>query len=436
MSLLEGTRRCYEKIKKYSHDSGFDAKYNLNAFWSSDNMRDMLSIVYNSGSCEEVINRVDETFMYAINFPPECAPTGRYAHPHLDRPGIRERSIDWLLNDQVRRGVNLFSTPDHIQESKFVHPRNQILRNGRILTSNFLRTFSMSEQIAKYCKLENKRILELGAGCGYFARTFSLLNECSQYVIMDIPETLNFSFVFLNLEFPDKNILFVTEKEDFDRMDKFDFVLVPTCFVEYLKGQKFDLFVNTASMGEMQNNIIRFWMKFIQEDVTILNLYTCNRYLNTIKTGFEWRLEENECSVHYDSNWDILNWELEPSYCKCPYMDTLHARYVEILAKRPSVLTQDEKVKLSEKHLEDVRLQDWNRMTILFDYCIMTAGDNIISNDTTMTGTLFKLWESIRLNPTKEAIQLLLHYMSRLILSEKKMFEEQSYYEKLANELG
>jgi hypothetical protein len=49
----------------------------------------------------------------------------------------------------------------------------------------------------------------------------------------------------------------------------------------------------------------------------------------------------------------------------------------------------------------------------------------------TMTGTLFMLWEAMRLNPTTEAVSLLLQYMDTLLRRDDREFEEGKYYEDL-----
>src|ERR1035441_7518746 len=93
--------------------------------------------------------------------------------------------------------------------------------------------------------------------------------------------------------------------------DAYDFVFVPSCYAEQIDVGGSELFVNTASLGEMRNETIRYWMDFIQRRTAVKHLFTQNRFLNTIDPfQHAWRWEENEASVHYDASWAVLKWDL------------------------------------------------------------------------------------------------------------------------------
>jgi hypothetical protein len=378
--------------------------------------------------------------MYGINFPPENARNTGIWNDDNDNPRIRERAIDWLLNDQKEKDMCVLDT-EGLEESKYICDHNKVYRDGVLLSVDFLRTISISQQIYKH--VIPKTVIEIGAGAGHLARTICLQTPC-KYVIIDLPETLCFSYGFLKLNFPDKKFLWATSTEELSTYKDYDFVFVPVQFAEGLAGESFDLFVNTASMGEMKNHVIHHWMGFIQDSIKVNYLFTLNRFLNVIPTDwsgrwswFAGRVQENHASVSYDSNWNILNWESEPSYTRCPYIDTLHARYVEIIASRPSSLTQDEKITKSGELLQEVVDQDWVRLQGIYDDGIATARNNILVNDTTITGTLYKLWESIRLNTTRDNVSYMLRYLDRITIDKPTMaFEEQYYYQELAGRLG
>jgi len=71
-------------------------------------------------------------------------------------------------------------------------------------------------------------------------------------------------------------------------------------FADALVAQPFDVFLNTASLGEMRNQEIRHWMRFVQERLDVRYWYSLNRYLNVITPGLhDWRLDEN--SAHFCS---------------------------------------------------------------------------------------------------------------------------------------
>lgn len=416
----------YTKTIEYHNKIGYigDAA----TIWQN-NMSDIANIIRFSNTHEDLIDKVDQHFLYGINFPPELSyDTGKWQNPN-DNPSVREKLIDWLL----ARLEGPFPT---FGESKFTHSRNRVVRNGLELSGNFLRTYSIWLRILKYIRglpdcPELNHVLELGAGAGHQARTL-LLQGVKKYTIMDLPETLIFSFAHLSLCFPDKKLLWVTCEEDLNKIDEHDIVFVPVVFANKFHGKTYDLFLNSSSLGETNNKTINYWMDFIQNKVDIKYLFTLNRFLNTLDDNRkQQRINENECSVHYDTNWTMLNWELEPIYCRCPYVDTLHSRYVEIIGKRE--VPNFDIVEKSNWYLQEAKDEDWYRLGDYFGRGVMTARDNVLVNDMTKTGTLFKLWESIRYKPSKENVSLMLRYLDRITV--RYPFEEKFYYERLLNSL-
>lgn len=431
-TLLEKVRNKYDEVVEYYINAHYDAK--LDPIWSN-NMSDISQIFKSSKTAEELIERIDQTFMYAINFPPENAQNTGVWRSGSDAPHIREKQIDWLLKKQKSVGLDIFELPEHIQESQNVYSRNKVMRNGRILTGNFLRTLSIADRVFKVIGKEKiQNILELGAGCGHQARTLSLFLPNSKYTIVDLPETLIFSYTFISLNFPQKKILFVTAEEDMDKMDEYDFVFIPVVFADRLAGRNYDLFINTASMGEMRNDVIHYWMDLIQNKINIKYLFTLNRFLNTVDDGHaSFRRNSNECSTSYDHKWTILNWELEPIYTRCPWIDTLHSRYVEIIASRGNDLKPEELRPRSIELLHEAMSEDWFRLRGMYSDGMMQYRANILVNDMTMEGPLFKLWESIRLDQNRSNVSTMIEYLNRLIV--KHPFEERYYYEDLLRRL-
>lgn len=424
-------------IEKYTETINYYNQCNyqnqVNFIWENNIHSDIARIISESKTEEELIDKVDRTFMYSINFPPENAhcngqDSGCWTQD-ADNSYIRDKQIDWLLSKLT---FNLATMPDNIQESRFIHEKNKTVRDNRVLSGNFLRTLSISQQIFKHI-IGIESIIELGGGTGHQARTFLLQIPNCKYTIIDLPETMIFSFTYLNLNFPEKKLFWVASHEDLKYVDEYDIVFIPAMFADNLAGRSYDLFINTASMGEMRNDVIAGWMNFIQNQVNIKFLFTLNRFLNTVDYGLSLtRRNENECSVTYDTDWNILNWELEPIYCRCPYIDTLHSRYLEIIAKREK--NDKDCIQESNKWLEDAKSEDIFRMANMYNMGKMQQRNNWLNNDTTMTGPLFKLWNSIRYHKNKENVSLMLTYLKRVTVCD--FFEEYYYYEKILGELS
>jgi hypothetical protein len=444
-NLLKEAKEFYRKMKSVYEAAQYYKSYRLNEYWAHQNMKDMLKIINSSETAEEVVHSAQKTWIFSVNVTDQ----------------IKNKAVDWLIENQKKSGIDIFSMDEDVCESRFSYPENTVLRNGRKITPDFLRTVSMASEIKRYCQpIESKfsivelgarlgrlactlsslskfSIIELGGGLGHLARTLSSFVPYSSYVMVDLPESLFFSYIFLRLNFPQAKALYVTSEQQLNdsSFKEYKYIFIPTMYAEAASNYKFDLFINTASLGEMKNDVIQYWMDFIQKKLNVKYLFTLNRYLNTIVPGlYNWRLEENQCSVLYDQNWEIINWELEPSFTRCPYVDTVIARYVEIVAKRiPKISVAEAKDKSRQLMLE-VMQEDWVRLedTVLPE---TSYRDNILVNDMTMSGTLFKLWESIRLDANESNVALMLKYIESLLRSPDREFEETFYYENLFQKL-
>jgi len=417
-TVLERARNFYSKLSdRYAADQYYE-RLPLNTFWRDQNMSLMRDIIEGANTLESLVHAAQQTFMFSVNV----------ASP------IEERAVDWLLDEQRARGVDIFSLAPEIQESAWSYPGNNVERQGRRLTPDFIRTLNIGQQIGRYFNPApgGLDIVELGGGLGHLARTMKMLGHTRSHVILDLPETLVFSYCFLSLNFPEARMLLL-DTEDSVRaitLRDYDFAFVPALFAEAVTGRPYDLFVNTASLGEMPNKTIRYWMDFVQGSLEIRYLYTLNRYLNTIDPHHHsWRWEENECSVRYDRRWDIQQWELEPRFTRCPYVDTLIARYVEIAATRLKTINEHACAETAAVLLGTVQEQDW--YSVKDDSAIMTRGDHILAHDLGIDGTLFKLWNVLRLQPSAEGAATMLKYLDTLLAIENRAFEEQRYYEDL-----
>ena len=423
IQVFQETEAFYLATKALYEESGYAAKYPLTELWKTQNMSVLLDIIHSAADPAGKISAILDTLLYSVSTSDE---------------EIKNWVIDWYIEYLLTRGISLESLDPSIQASPYSNPRISVSRHGRRLTPDFLRTVVLCLEIQERCRLPEHKfnVLELGAGYGGLARSLKLFHPGINYVIIDIPESLFFSSVFLRLNFPNSKFCYVTDPSCLNRpIGEYDFVFVPTMFAELLIGSNFTLFCNTASLGEMKNSVIRYWMDFVQNGVTVKYFFGLNRFLNTMEPRLHrFRLDENCCSVSFDDGWRILRWELEPPFARCPYVETEVSRNLEIIAERLTKEGVDKHAKqmLSRRLVEKVAKQDW------FVYAdadnMMKLRDNILAPDLTMKGTLFALWESIRLDPNPINVEMMLKYLRTLMRG--KPFEEMFYYEDLLNSLS
>ncbi len=382
-------------------------------------MLEMRAIIDGAQTAEAIVHGAQRTFMFSVN---SSAPA-------------KHGAVDWLLREQSRRGIDLFQLPREIEESQWSLPDNNVEQEGRRLTPDFLRTVTMSLRI-RDCISSHiggpANVVELGSGLGHLARTMRLFGITKRHVMIDIPETLVFSYCFLSLNFPEAECVMVCDPQEVHAAlsSDADFIFVPNFLGEFVAGQPQDLFVNTASLGEMTNDTIRHWMGLLQERINPRFVFTLNRYLNTINPRVHnWRWNENEASVLYDANWEMVNWEVEPGYTRCPYLDPIIARYVEIIARRRPDPDADDRLRRSQRLLDGVAGEDWYEFRDTDPD--MTMRDNVLAPDLGMSGTLFALWDSLRLFPTARGLAMMLRYLATLLHHDEKEFEEAQYYRNL-----
>lgn len=402
MTFTEEARNFYHEVIKSS--TGFIDPSPRGTMWS--NINDLKSIIETSQSDGETIKRIQDTYRYSIN------PTD---------PRIVRKMVDWY--------VELLGGLRDVEESNMVI--NSVIKDGLTLSPDFLRTVCIAKLIRNKCEFKTSpiKIMELGGGSGHLARTLKLMLPQSTYIGIDIPETLFFAYVFLRLNFPDAKALFITKMGQVTKTNlyAYDFVFVPTLYSGELEKQRVDLFCNTASMGEMNNHAIRYWMDFIQNSICPRYFYGLNRFLNPFSIGgmlAHDRLHENEANVLFDAKWNILQWEVEPPHSRCPYEEpSTVTRNLEILAERLS-----SPQRLGPEVLDDLKDCDWHRLKGQYIHAALRF--NVLRNDLTMDGTLFKLWDYIRLTKSPEAARLMLEYLET-IQRDSFPFEEYFYYSKL-----
>jgi len=115
----------------------------------------------------------------------------------------------------------------------------------------------MADRLSGHLEHRRERltVFKLGGSLGHLAHVLKTLHPTTLYVIVDLPETLFFSYQFLKLTIPTARMLFVTTPEacSTTAIGAADFVFVPTMFANALVAQSFDVFLNTALLGEMRN---------------------------------------------------------------------------------------------------------------------------------------------------------------------------------------
>lgn len=333
-------------------------------------------------------------------------------------------AVAWFRDLLSRYGVDLRNAEPTLCESDLFSDDRCSTLDGRRISVDFLWRLCIARRMAATIPVARMHpvILEVGSGSGNLARTLKLLHPRVRYVCVDIPESLFFANLFLKLEFPHATHKYVRNPSDVENVQEADFVYVPTEFAPVLASQRFGLFVNTNSLGEMRNEASAHWFQFVESQVEVDHIFLLNRFLNRV--DFEQsphRRDEAGCSLTLGSCWDILDWEIDPDFERSPYVATLFTRNLLVAGtRRADSLSVPAALERLRARVPDWQCQDWFVRPHWVNYRLESGGtypplntraDLNFTHDLKLGGTLFELWEYFRLTRCSEAAQLLRRWM-------------------------
>jgi hypothetical protein len=265
-------------------------------------------------------------------------------------------------------GFDLEKADFSLQESFLSSPKIQINRKGRSVSTMFYWHLCTCMRFTNFYKSQEGgspgRILEIGGGFGGLARIFKLIAPNVKYFILDLPQSLFFSFLYVKTNFPDLKCCYVDSANlNFDEViNDNDFIFVPTGLIGNLINRSFDGVINTQSLGEMTDNAVKRYMRFIHEDIQTKYFYSINRFgrhqANSRYCGPRDAGEDGcKMSVILDHSWKIYLWDL---YAKNGFfwIENASPPSLEILAERmpTELLSTDNRKFIAENLYAEAKL--------------------------------------------------------------------------------
>lgn len=424
-ALLVEAQAAYRQVKDAAEAKQRDSGYGLSWIWAG-NLATAERCLFEAADAADAVRRISSTHLYSIQ-----------------RTGEKlTKAIGWQAAN-LRQALG-YEIPRDYEESSLLSPEHYQSLDSRPVSNELFRNAYLCELVRRTIPGAGLsfRACELGAGMGHLARLLLKAKLVGRYVITDIPSTLVFSYLFLRLTFPEKRAVFATTAAQAKAAVSGDaeLVFIPTLFDDALDAGRFDLFVNTASLGEMTNATIRHWIDFLQVKSQPRYVLMVNRYLNPVAPFHAaTRQNENEASVLFDRRWKPLSWRYDPFYYRCPYA-CLVARYLEVILERlpedAPECRDEEAMTRSGAFFLDVVQEEWLAVANLGkDGVVDNTASHPFTVDTSTTGTLFKLWESIRLHPNLHNITMMLTYLDFLRDDSIDEFEEAYFYEASLKEM-
>jgi hypothetical protein len=124
-------------------------------------------------------------------------------------------------------------------------------------------------------------ILEIGGGYGALARHLKIAVPNATVVIVDLPETLFYSGIFLAKNFGEDSVYVYSEQDwtpETLSSETVDFVLMPNTAFDRLAGTELQLAINMASFQEMRQSQAEGYLSCLRRSLSG-PLYSCNQRL-------------------------------------------------------------------------------------------------------------------------------------------------------------
>ncbi|MCP3391900.1 putative sugar O-methyltransferase [Bradyrhizobium sp. CCGB12] len=144
--------------------------------------------------------------------------------------------------------------------------RNQILNVDIVDYQERMSLIALSGVLERFHG-RSLRILEIGGGYG--ALCLGVLNALkpTQYVICDLPESLLFSGLYLTVAL-DRDVRLAGTEISIDQSSIGEVCLLPNYLAQtHLRGQQFDLVINTLSMSEMSPHQVKIYAELISNAI-------------------------------------------------------------------------------------------------------------------------------------------------------------------------
>jgi putative sugar O-methyltransferase len=408
---MEIVRSCFEQASRLYLEHAIYDSYKLGSIWTNHTLT-LSKEIRETQSVDQFLRNRNSNRATTLAIHGEKA----------------RRSIAWLQAylEQVDRPVTSFGS--EISESKYCPDSTCITIGNRRVSSDLLWRLTLIERMERSIIFPDSSffVCELGSGSANFMRILKILHPRMTGVLIDLPETLAIAHANLVACFPDAKILYITDMDSKYDFSEMDFILVPTAFREVISDLKYHLFINCNSMGEMQNFVMKYWIDFVQDTLNVKYSFFLNRFLNCIDPEtMGYRLDENKASLLYGRGWEILDWEVDPSFERNPYA-TGGARNLLFVARRAPSPSREIALQSAEKLIAEIDQEDW----FIDAYPkFLSRGERELTPDLSRTGALFKVWEAYRQAKTPETVSALLKYL--LVLGGTAVPFEETYALKL-----
>ncbi|MCH9611134.1 MAG: hypothetical protein S4CHLAM81_14920 [Chlamydiales bacterium] len=258
---------------------------------------------------------------------------------------LLEAEYPELISESLSLKESVFSSPS----SLYRHLSSK--KEGCISNVHFFHTHILLTCLKYVGSINN--IVEIGGGYGNLCRLFNSAPALSikNYCIVDLPQSLFFSELFLRANLPEVNVYYHTSDSIDLPDDKPNILLVPIQNAHNIKdmGISFELGINSGSLGELAAEWVDYWMNWIDQ-ISCTAFYSLN-YAGMSLTN--WGEGANTMAPRFPKNWKYSLLRPAPPIVA---MQVIKERYFcEIIAEKRadgSTLSEEE-LAIRYRHLQE-----------------------------------------------------------------------------------
>jgi len=203
-----------------------------------------------------------------------------------------------------------------VEKAKYVAKRQ-----GTIFSYDCLRQALslalMSQSLNDILSAKGARICIIGDGYGYLASLFKTVFPNIQVVEVNLGKTLLFDAAYVQKVFPNEDVLLLQDKKDCvdAQSGSASFLFLEAEHYDWIEELKIDLFINIASMQEMNLSVVQNYLQFMRNSKGDGKyFYCCNRIEKHLPDGEVVRFSE----YGWQEDDKIVFDELCPWYQKFP----------------------------------------------------------------------------------------------------------------------
>lgn len=257
-----------------------------------------------------------------IKFGDSVITTGVNIHDYKQDP---EHIIDYHQNYHEKQLIELTNIPlESLLISKTFNIKGKTCENNTNLctpVTAYRLAYYVHRSIEYLDKNKRNIVLEIGGGFGLTSLIFNRNMKNSCYIIIDIPTTGILSAYFLIKMGLNVCLYGEYNTEDYeDLINKYDVIIIHPYEIEKFKENSIDIVINTASLVEMNDLWIQYYIKNISR--------ITKRFYNDNNFKDQGRKPLDKYCNEYLSNFNIIYKQITP-------INFLHPPILGIRQKKP-----------------------------------------------------------------------------------------------------